>query len=144
MLSSSHCQVQLVADLPGSTRAHIQMWGPSINLHTNQRSGTCLDLPRRTGRHKLELVGVWGGAGEPSQARKTSVCWGRTGTVGACVEFPTGQGSYGACPKRTDTKQSLWGEAPQSREMPALPGRTCQRGDCRAVSTYTEPAGQYS
>jgi len=139
MPSSSHCQVQLVADLPGSTRA--LNVGP---IHQSPYESKKRHLPRRTGRHKLELVGVWGGAGEPSQARKTSVCWGRTGTVGACVEFPTGQGSYGACPKRTDTKQSLWGEAPQSREMPALPGRTCQRGDCRAVSTYTEPAGQYS
>ena len=35
-------------------------------------------------------------------------------------------------------------EAPQSREMPALPGRTCQRGDCWVVSTHTEPAGQYN
>ena len=85
-----------------------------------------------------------GGGGEALTGTEASACWGRTDTVGACVQFPTGHGSYGACPERTDTKQSLWGEAPQSREMPALPGRTCQLGDCWVVSTHTEPAGQYN
>jgi len=86
---------------------HIRMRGVHSSVSGRRNSGTFLDgQANTTGACGPRVCG--GGRGSAHRhGEPVSAGGAPTDTVGACVEFPAGHGSYGACPERTDAKQSL-------------------------------------